>query len=247
MNPSNDQRIACVFTLNNIGVSFLTRFHCKDAAVVFSEAAGVMKEYIQSQASPCCKPDVTSNWEAIVRTRSQQLATCSTQLCSPSRFYAVNAHDDSADMLQDVINAPDRLINGDVTYLLRMENTSHCNRSAKTVPDRDIESAIILYNFGCACLSGASTPKTQMHQRQVAVSLFDLSYQLLQSKAFDEDVNFDALLPTFLVLRELIHGNTLLGEEQQVNDFYVDYCCLHRSISATVCSYGESYSAAKAA
>jgi hypothetical protein len=183
---SRDHRAA--IALNNMGVSLLERRAYRQGMETLKDAVFVMKRVLRppsiSSQGLCKTPnDSMSNAEAKVHRASKRMASprplssaisidvvsqCAT-FSHRSNLSGSSLHGGSP---SSSLSSPLRI---EATDLISLEDR-----------DSDLESSIMLYNFGLAHLCMAKLVKTPMKLQKVALQLFNMAYSLFAPRCDQE-------------------------------------------------------------
>jgi hypothetical protein len=218
-----DQRGA--IALNNMGVSLLEQRAYRQGMETLKDAIFVMKRVFRPQSSNSSlgeTSDSTNSTDIKIHRAVQRMANL-----QPVPFA----------MITDVISHGAGSLPSPLGSILRESSSS-----SFTIPirieatdiacpedrDPDLESAIVLYNFGIAHLCMAKLAKSPMKLREGALKLFNMAYSIISNKnalaglSESEMRRFSEtrLLLAIAVLNNVVRVFTEMGKHTEANNSY---------------------------
>jgi hypothetical protein len=217
MSTSSLQRtFTAAIALNNTGVSLLERGSYPEAKEAFKNAISVMQEISasrekQDEASRN-RPFSSSALDAKLHKAYYNLANCAAVKDDSKMKFCVFTEEESAAVIGAAVQDEDMFYDSSTTFLIRIEkSTLDCENAGV-----DLESSIILHNYGKVYKCLATTATTSACARELcegAFKLFQLSYALL---ARDEQ---GSLPISILILRSLTSFASTLGMEREAEAY----------------------------
>jgi hypothetical protein len=178
----------------------------------FQDAISVMREI-----STTTQQTVTGEW-SLFSTHDEKLHKANYKLahCDASNGAenaCVLAEEESAPVIGVALQDENAFFNSSTTFLIRIETPiSDCKSE-----DVDLDSSIILYNYGSLynCLAFTATTASCTKQTyQGALRLFELSHLLLQRR---EECSLPILI---FILRGLVSIASMLGMKREAEAYY---------------------------
>jgi hypothetical protein len=219
-----DHRAA--IALNNMGVSLLERRAYRQGMETFKDAVFVMKRVLRpaSISQGFGKtPNSTSNAEAKVHRASKRMAT-------PQPIPS----DGSIDAISHgaTFSHRSKLHRGSSYPLsspLRIEATDLVSREDR---DSDLQSSIMLYNFGLAHLCMATLAKTPITFREGALKLFNMAYSVFAifCDQVGHGIREDMVLLAAATLDNIVALLTQMGKHSEANASDQELARLGRAI-----------------
>jgi hypothetical protein len=214
-----DHRAA--IALNNMGVSLLERRAYCEGMETLKDAIFVMKRVLRpltiSPQDLGKMPNSTSDAEAKVERASKRVAnphpTPSTMSIDVvSRCATFSHRSDSGSVLQGGSSSPLR-------YPLRIEATDLVSLGEAS-RDADLESSIMLYNFGLAHLCMAKLAKKPTKLQEGALTLFNMAYSVLAPLCDQEGHGRreDMVLLAAIALNNIVALLTQMGMHSEANE-----------------------------
>jgi hypothetical protein len=214
MSTTLQRAYTAAIALNNVGVSLLERGSYLQATEAFQDAMNVMKEISATCAEQGSRkrPLAFSTLDAKLHKASYNLATC---VKDDSRMnFCVLTEEDSPAVITKALQDKNTFFYSATTFLIRIEKSMRDGE----ISEVDIESSIILHNFGNVYKCLATTATTASSAKELcegALKLFEFSFSLLQNH--DEDY-----LPiSILILRSLASFALTLGKEREAESYYL--------------------------
>jgi hypothetical protein len=177
---SRERRAA--IALNNMGVSLLERRAYRQGMETLKDAIFVTMQRVISSQGLCETPNSTSYAEAKVHRASKRMANpqpissaISIDVVSQSATFSHRSYPSDS-----VLHEGSSSIRGSP---LRIEATDLVSLEDR---DSDLESSIMLYNFGLAKLCMAKLVKTPIKLQEGALKLFKMAYSLFAPRCDQE-------------------------------------------------------------
>ena len=202
--PFHRLRMAAI-SLNNTGASLVERQCYNQAIAAFKDAVSVMKAVTATSASSLRDPTKASSnqltvpspthedhcstfhIESLLRKASHSLSNPHPDLDPTQGIVAVKirvlTHDESFAVTKETLRQEERDFESSTSFLIRIE-TDTCSFINDQGRFLDIESSIMVHNFGSAyrCLATlADTPAVTIQLFQSAFKFSKLSYSILQN------------------------------------------------------------------
>jgi hypothetical protein len=211
-----DHRAA--IALNNMGVSLLERRAYREGIDTLKDAIFVMKRVLRPP--PMCSrgfgkaPYSTSDAEAKVERASKRVAntqpipsTVSIDVVSRCATFSHRSQH-SGSVLDGGSSSPLRI---EVTDLVSMGEGNSTF---------DLESSIMLYNFGLAHLCAAKLAKTPTNLQEGALTLFNMAYSILAPLCDQEGhgTREDMVLLAAIALNNIVALLTRMGMHSDANE-----------------------------
>jgi hypothetical protein len=232
---SRDHRAA--IALNNMGVSLLERRAYRQGMETLKDAIFVMKRVLLppsiSSQGLCKTPNSTSHAETRVHRASKRMANpqpipsaISIDVVLQCATFSRRSCP-SGSVLHGGSSSPVRI---EATGLspLRIEATDLISEDS----DSDLESSIMLYNFGLAHLCMAKVVKTPIKLQEGALKLFNMSYCVLAPRCDQEGhgMREDIVLMAATTLNIIVALLTQMGKYSEANKSDQDLARLGRAI-----------------
>ena len=202
---SNRAEYRAAIALNNIGVSLLERGAQKNAIDTLKDAIAVMRHVFPDETPTCARKDIDGMLERACKKLSAPEVVCSwfkvqsVSYGEPSTL----AHLKTASRLRPT---------GQAFYPVRIEVTD----SADEPRDVDLESGILLYNFGLAhILLSHIVQKAAGRYRSGAMKVLDLAHAILTNRSKSCEDPFQQVQLVFVTLLVLSSIVQVLQEEGQ--------------------------------
>jgi hypothetical protein len=221
-----DHRAA--IALNNMGVSLLERRAYRQGMETLNDAIFVMKRVLRPpsiSSQGFGKPtNSTSYAEAKIHRASRRMANPQpipsavsidvVSQCATFSYSGTVLHGDWSSPL----SSPLRI---EVTDLVSLEER-----------DADLESSIMLYNFGLAHLYMAQLAKTPITLQEGALKLFDMAYSVLATLSNQEGdgIREDVVLIAAATLNNIVALLTQMGKHSEANETDQELARLGRAI-----------------
>jgi hypothetical protein len=217
MSTTSMQRAYTVaIALNNLGVSLLERDSYPEAKEAFQDAISVMMEIsakCEEQKMSTKRSLSSSTLDAKIRKASYNLSNCAAVKDDSKIKFCVFTKEESAAVTGAALQDENMFYDSSTTFLIRIEKTIHdCENSGV-----DLESSIILHNYGNVYKCLATTANTSACAKELcqgAFRLFQLSYSLLGR---DEEGSPPI---SILILRSLACFASTLGMDREAKAYY---------------------------
>jgi hypothetical protein len=233
---SRDYRAA--IALNNMGVSLLERRAYRQGMETLKDAIFVMKRVLRppsiSSQSLCKTPDSTSYAETKVHRASKRMANpqpissaISIDVVSQCATFSHRSCP-SGFVLHGGSSSPLRIEATDLS-LRRIEATDLISLEDR---DSDLESSIMLYNFGLAHLYMAKLVKTPIKLQEGALKLFNMTYCVLAPRCDQEGhgMREDIVLLAATTLNIIVVLLNQMGKHSEANESDHELARLGRTI-----------------
>jgi hypothetical protein len=219
-----DQRAA--IALNNMGVSLLDQRAYRQGMETLKDAIFVMKRVFRPQSrnsSLDATSDSTSSTDIKIHRAVQRMAN--PQPISFTMITDVLSHDVASPHSSPLGSILRESSSSSFTIPIRIEATDiDCPEDR----DPDLESALMLYNFGLAHLCMAKLAKSPMKLREGALKLFNMAYSIISNKnslsglSESEIRRFSEtrLLLAIAVLNNVVRLLTQMGKHTEANNSY---------------------------
>jgi hypothetical protein len=224
--PSRDHRAA--IALNNMGVSLLERRAYRQGIETLKDAIFVMKRVLRPPSiSPQGlgkTPNSTSYAEVMVHRASKRMANpqpissaISIDVVSQCASFSRRSYP-SGSVLRGGSFSPLRI---EATDLVSLEDR-----------DPDLESSIMLYNFGLAHLCMAKLAKTPTKLQEGALKLFTMAYSLFAPLCDQagHGIREDIVLLAAANLNNMVALLTQMGKHSEANESDQELACLGRAV-----------------
>jgi hypothetical protein len=216
----NEQRLIldhrAAIALNNMGVSLLERRAYREGMDTLKDAIFVMKLVLRPP--PICSrgfgktPYSTSDAEAKVKRASKRMANpqpipSTVSIDVVSRCAIFSHRSDSGSVLHGGSSSPLRIEAND---LVSLEGNSAL----------DLESSIMLHNFGLAHLYMAKLAKMPINLQKGALTLFNMAYSVLAPLCDQEghETREDTVLLAAIALNSIVALLTQMGMHSEANE-----------------------------
>jgi hypothetical protein len=238
-----DHRAA--IALNNMGVSLLKRRAYRQGMETLKDAIFVMERVLRPPLISSQRvgetPNSTSYAEAKVHRASKRMA-------NPQPIPSAGG----IDVVSQCAIFSHRSCSGSLLHrasssLLRIEATDLVSREDR---DSDLESSIMLYNFGLAHLCMAKLAKTPIKLQEGALKLFNMAYSILATLSDIEGhgIREDMVLLAATTLNNIVALLTQMGKHSEANESYQELARLGRAIQEFQrCNLEDQVAAAAAA
>jgi hypothetical protein len=245
---SRDHRAA--IALNNMGVSLLERRAYRQGLETLKDAIFVMKRVLRpasiSSQGLCKTPNSTSYAEAKVHRASKRMANpqpissaISIDVLSQCATFSHRSCPSDSVLHAGGPSSP-------LSSPLRIEATDLISLEDR---DSDLESSIMLYNFGLAHLCMAKLVKTPIKLQEGALKLFNMAYCILAPRCDQEGhgIREDIVLLAATTLNIIVALLTQMGKYSEANESDHELARLGRAIQEFQCYHLEDQIAAAAA
>jgi hypothetical protein len=223
---SRDHRAA--IALNNMGVSLLERRAYRQGMETLKDAIFVMKLVLRpptiSSQGLYKTPKSTSCAKAKVHRASKRMANPQPV----SSAISIDVVSQSATFSHRSCQSGS-VLHGGSSSPLRIEATDLVSLEER---DSDLESSIMLYNFGLAHLCMAKLSKTPMKLQEVALKLFKMAYCILASLYDQEEHGSreDIVLLAAVTLNNIVTLLSQMGKQSEANESDQELARLGRAI-----------------
>jgi hypothetical protein len=219
-----DQRAA--IALNNMGVSLLEQRAYRQGMETLKDAIFVMKRVFRPQSrnsSLGATSDATSSTDIKIHHAVQRMAN--PQPVPFTMITDVISHGVASSHSSPLGSILRESSSSSFTIPIRIEATDiDCPEDR----DPDLESAIMIYNFGLAHLCMAKLAKSPMKLREGALKLFNMAYSIISNKntlsglSESEMRRFSEtrLLLAIAVLNNVVRVLTVMGKHTEANNSY---------------------------
>jgi hypothetical protein len=222
----NEQRLIrdhrAAIALNNMGVSLLERRAYREGMETLKDAIFIMKRVLRplpiSSQEFSKTPNSTTDADAKVERASKRMANLHPILSAVSidvvSRCATFSHRSvlSGSVLRGSSSSPPR-------YPLRIEATDFVPLGEED-RNSDLESSIMLYNFGLAHLCMAKLAKTPIKLQEGALTLFNMAYSVLAPLCDQEGhgTREDMVLLAAIALDNIVALLTQMGLHSEANE-----------------------------
>jgi hypothetical protein len=222
----NEQRLIrdhrAAIALNNMGVSLLERRAYREGMKTLKDAIFIMKRVLRplpiSSQEFSKTPNSTTDADAKVERASKRMANLHPILSAVSidvvSRCATFSHRSvlSGSVLHGSSSSPPR-------YPLRIEATDFVPLGEED-RNSDLESSIMLYNFGLAHLCMAKLAKTPIKLQEGALTLFNMAYSVLAPLCDQEGhgTREDMVLLAAIALDNIVALLTQMGLHSEANE-----------------------------
>jgi hypothetical protein len=242
MSITLQRAYTAAIALNNVGVSLLERGSCLQAREAFLDAMNVMKEIsiICAEQVSGKRPLAFSTLDAKLHKASCNLANCVAVKDDLRMNFCVLTEEESPAVIAAALQDENMFFNSSTTFLIRIEKSMRDGE----ISDVDIESSIILHNFGNVYKCLATTATTASCAKELcegALKLFEFSFSLLRKH------DGDYLPVSILILRSLASFASGLGMEYEAESHYSHMLELEDYFLQTDYMFVESSESAAAA
>jgi hypothetical protein len=223
-----DHRAA--IALNNMGVSLLERRAYRQGMETLKDAIVVMKRVLRpaSHSQGFGKtPNSTSYAEAKVHRASKRMATAqpvpsAVSIDVISHCATFSHRSDSGSILHGGSSYP-------LSSPIRIEANDLVSREGR---DSDLESSIMLYNFGLAHLCMAKLVKSPIKVLEGALTLFNMAYSVFDTLCNQEGygIREDMVLLAAATLDNIVSLLTQMGKHSEANESDQELARLGRAI-----------------
>jgi hypothetical protein len=221
----NEQRLIrdhrAAIALNNMGVSLLERRAYREGMETLKDAIFIMKRVLRplpiSFQELSKTPESTSDADAKVERASKRMANLrpipsAVSIDVVSRCATFSHRSDSGSVLHGSSSSSLR-------YFLRIEATDFVSLGEEG-RDSDLESSIMLYNFGLAHLCMAKLAKMPIKLQEGALTLFNMAYSVLAPLCDQEGhgKREDMVLLAAIALNNIVALLTQMGMHSEANE-----------------------------
>jgi hypothetical protein len=222
----NEQRLIrdhrAAIALNNMGVSLLERRAYREGMETLKDAIFIMKRVLRplpiSSQGINKTPKSTNDADAKVERASKRMANLHptpsvVSIDVISRCSTFSHRSDSGSVLHHGSSS------SPLRYPLRIEATDFVSLGEEG-RDSDLESSIMLYNFGLAHLCMAKLAKTPIKLLEGALALFNMAYFVLAPLCDQEGhgTREDMILLAAIALNNNVALLTQMGKHSEANE-----------------------------